>query len=419
MSRITLLASALALSLSGGTACVEQPAPPPGPVPDSLFTFSDGVATRWASFENPGAEKGVGGHENQGAKGHPAERLPAGDEATLLDVTGPGIVDRMWITISDRSPRMLRGLRLEMYWDQADEPAVSVPFGDFFGVSLGRTAVFENALFSNPEGRSFNTVIPMPFRTGARIVVRNESGLDLPMLFYDVNLRKVPAWGDDVLYFHAFWQRNPATTLKVDHEILPRVTGRGRYLGASLGVMANPLYEGSWWGEGEVKVYLDGDGELPTLVGTGTEDYIGTGWGQGAYAHRFQGCLIADRERDHWSFYRYHGPDPDYFASDCRVTIQQIGGNQKPVVIGLMEKYVPLVPITIHEVDTLHLLLELDPVPELTDPGLPEGWTNFYRSDDVSSIAYFYLDRPVSGLPALQPVAERVAGLPEAEEPGD
>jgi hypothetical protein len=84
-----------------------------------------------------------------------------------------------------------------------------------------------------------------------------------------------------------------------------------------------------------------------------------------------------------------------------------------------MEKKVPLVPITIHEVDTLHLLLEQEPVPELTDPGLPEGWTNFYRSDDVSSIAYFYLDRPVSGLPVLQPVAERVAGLPEEEEPGD
>jgi hypothetical protein len=314
---------------------------------------------------------------------------------------------------------MLRALRIEMFWDGADEPAVSAPFGDFFGVSLGRTAAFENALFSNPEGRSFNCAIPMPFRTGARIVVRNESPDDLPMLFYDVNLRKVPAWGDEVLYFHAFWHRDPATTLKIDHEILPNVSGRGRYLGANLGVIANPVYEGSWWGEGEVKVFLDGDRDLPTLVGTGTEDFIGTGWGQGAYAHRFQGCLIADTERDHWAFYRYHVPDPVYFASDCRVTIQQIGGNQKPVVIGLMEKGAPLIPITIHEVDTLHLLLEKDPVPELTDPDLPDGWTNFYRSDDVSSTAYFYLDRPTSGLPGLQPVAERIAGLPGADASSD
>ena len=84
----------------------------------------------------------------------------------------------------------------------------------------------------------------------------------------------------------------------------------------------------------------------------------------------------------------------------------------------MMEQGVPLIPITIHEVDTLHLLLEEDPVPELSDPDLPDGWTNFYRSDDVSSTAYFYLDRPVHDLPALQPVAERIAGLFEGDAAG-
>ena len=417
MRGITIRLLAVSLLVPGLVGCVDQ-APRSAP-PGSLFAFPDGVDTRWASFENPGAEKGQGAPLNRGAKGRPAERLGAGEEAVLLDVTGPGIVDRIWITVSDRSPHMLRSLRIEMYWDRSDAPAVSSPFGDFFGVSLGRTAAFENALFSNPEGRSFNCAIPMPFRTGARIVVRNESPESLPMLFYDVNFRKVPGWGDEVLYFHTFWQRNPATTLKVDHEILPRVSGRGRFLGANLGVVANPLYDGSWWGEGEVKVYLDGDGASPTLVGTGTEDYIGTGWGQGTYAHRFQGCLIADAERDEWAFYRYHVPDPVYFGSDCRVTIQQIGGNQKAEVIRLMDQDVPLIPITIHEVDTLHLLLEREPVPALTDPDLPDGWTNFYRSDDVSSTAYFYLNRPVSGLPPLQPVAVRTAGLIEEEPVSD
>jgi hypothetical protein len=172
----------------------------------------------------------------------------------LLDVTGPGIVDWIWITIADRSPRMLRSLRIEMYWDLSGQPAVSAPLGDFFGVALGRTASFENALFSNPEGRSFNCTIPMPFRTGARIVVRNESPDDLRMLFYDVDFRTVPRWGDGTLYFHAYWQRNPATSLGVDHEILPKVVGRGRFLGTNLGVITNPAYQDSWWGEGEVKV---------------------------------------------------------------------------------------------------------------------------------------------------------------------
>lgn len=417
MKAMRLGRAALCLLLLPAGGCVEPPSPASSPAP--LFAFPEGVETRWASFENPGAEKGRGGSLNRGAKGRPAERLLAGDEVTLLDVSGPGIVDRMWITISDRSPRMLRSLRIEMFWDGAAEPAVSVPFGDFFGVGLGRTASFENVFFSNPEGRSFNCAIAMPFRERARIVVRNESPVSLSMLFYDVNVRRVPAWGDEVLYFHAFWQRNPATTLEVDHEILPKVTGRGRYLGANIGVVANPAYEGSWWGEGEVKVYLDGDDALPTLVGTGTEDYIGTGWGQGAFAHRFQGCLVADPERDEWAFYRYHVPDPVYFRSDCRVTIQQMGGHQKDVVIRLLEQGAPLVPVTIHEVDTFHLLLEQDPPPPLTDPTLPEGWTNFYRSDDVSSTAYFYLDRPTSGLPALQPVAERVANLEDAEATTD
>jgi hypothetical protein len=416
MTRTASRSGLACLLASAALGCVAQP---PAREEAGLFTFPAGVETRWASFENPGAEKGAGGRENAGAKGHPAERLLAGGEVTLLDATGPGIIDRIWITIPDRSPRMLRSLRIEMYWDHSEHPAVAAPFGDFFGVSLGRTASFENALFSNPEGRSFNCTIPMPFREGARIVVRNESDTDLRMLFYDVDFRRVPGWGDDVLYFHAWWHRNPETTLKADHEILPKVVGRGRYLGANIGVVANPVYEGSWWGEGEVKVYLDGDSDFPTLVGTGTEDYIGTGWGQGVFAHRFQGCLIADAEQDEWSFYRYHVPDPVYFASDCRVTIQQIGGNLKPLVIRLLEQGVPLIPISIHEEDTLHLLLERQPVPELTDPDLPDGWVNFYRSDDVSSTAYFYLDRPVSDLPALQPVAERVARLPQEETAGE
>ncbi len=116
--------------------------------------------TRWALFENPAAAKGQGGSENNGAKGHAFDSLQPGETRSLLTVNGAGEVRRIWITIDERDPVMLRSLRLDMYWDGARTPAVSVPLGDFFGAILGRPVAFENDLFSNPEGRSFRLLHP-------------------------------------------------------------------------------------------------------------------------------------------------------------------------------------------------------------------------------------------------------------------
>lgn len=258
-----------------------------------LFRYQQ-MGPRWNSFENPTTEKGTGGKENQGAKGHPYDKLLAGESKILMDVEGPGIITRMWFTIQDRSPEMLRSIKIEMFWDGSEKPAVSAPFGDFFGNGLGRMVSHENELFANPEGRSFNCFIPMPFKTGAKVVVSNEGETNLNMLFYDIDLVKTKSWNPDNPYFHCFWNRDTATTPGVDYEILPKISGKGRFLGVNFGVIANPLYQKSWWGEGEVKMYLDGDGDLATLVGTGTEDYIGTAWGQGKFINRYTGCLVAD-----------------------------------------------------------------------------------------------------------------------------
>ncbi len=280
---------------------------------DALYRMPDGVESRWASPENPLGERSSGGKENAGRKGRPMVQLKAREQLVLAEANGTsGTVRRIWVTISDRSPQMLRGLRIDMFWDGARTPAVSAPFGDFFGVGLGRTASFESALFADPEGRSFNCYVPMPFRTGMKIAVTNESGRDLPMLFYDVDYTVGDKHGPDAMYFHAHWRRESPTKMQKDFEILPRVEGRGRYLGANFGVISDQKhYFKTWWGEGEVKVYLDGDREQPTLNGTGTEDYIGTGWGQGKYSHLYQGCLVADAEHMQYCFYRYHVPDPD------------------------------------------------------------------------------------------------------------
>jgi hypothetical protein len=250
----------------------------------------------------------------------------------------------------------------------------------------------------------------MPFRKGARITLTNESAKAVT-LFYDVNLTRVKQHAEDVLYFHAHWNHNGGTGLGEDFEILPAVRGRGRYLGCNLGIVTDPVYGKSWFGEGEVKVYLDGDRELASLVGTGTEDYIGTAWGQGAFVHRFQGCPIADEANRQWAFYRYHIPDPVYFRTGCRVTIQQMGGDMSEKVREYAAAGAALMPVTVSTAQGMVKLLELSQAPKISDAEFPIGWTNFYRLDNYTATAYFYLDSPASDLPRLAPLEVRLRGV--------
>jgi hypothetical protein len=187
-------------------ACVAQSGMAQQP---AYYKFDSNLTPRWSSPENLNGIKGAGGKANNGAKGHPFERIAPGSAVTLLDIQGQGIIQRIWVTLSDRSPEMLRSLKLEMFWDNAATPAVAVPLGDFFGVGLGKTAVFENALFASPEGRSFNCFIPMPFKKAAKIVVTNESGKALSHFFFDVDYSQLKTWDNDYLYFHAYWHATP------------------------------------------------------------------------------------------------------------------------------------------------------------------------------------------------------------------
>ena len=380
-------------------------------LPSNIFEYTDNIEPRWVSFENITGAKGMGGMENNGAKGHACDSITAGASKTLLNIEGPGIINRIWVTISDRSPEMLRSLIINMYWDNEEKPAVSVPFGDFFGIGLGKTAVYENVLFANPEGRSFNSFIQMPFKKGARIDLVNQSDTNLAMVFYDIDLQILKNWDEGYLYFHSYWHRDTATILGNDFEIMPSVIGKGRFLGSNICINANSKYKDCWWGEGEVKIYLNGDKEFPTLIGSGTEDYIGTAWGQGQYFTNTTGCLIADSKNLQWAFYRYHISDPVYFKSDCKVTIQQIGGNTKDIVIGLQKQEVRLIPVTVHEAPRMIHIYKKDSTVDLEDKSLPNAWTNFYRSDDLAATSYFYLDSPKSNLPDLQPLRIRTFNL--------
>jgi Protein of unknown function (DUF2961) len=248
----------------------------------------------------------------------------------------------------------------------------------------------------------------MPFRKGARIQVTNESGKDLTHIFFDVDYQELGKWSDDNLYFHAYWSRDPATALGRDFELLPRVEGRGRFLGVNVGIGANPVYKDTWWGEGEVRIFLNGDREHPTFAGTGSEDYIGTGWGEAVFFNEYSGCLVADEKNLQWAFYRFHIPDPVFFESGCRVTLQQIGGGPRAAVAALQKANIPLIPVSIDHGGNLSQLYRKGSVARADDPSLPDGWTNFYRSDDVSATAYFYLATPSDNLLPLAPVESRI-----------
>jgi hypothetical protein len=367
----------------------------------SLLSLPAGVETRWATPENPEGAKGQAARANKGRKGKPNLRLKPGESVVFAQASGTsGIVRRMWATIHDRSPAVLRGLRFEIFWDGAKTPAVSAPFADFFGQGLGRCEIFESIFFSDPEGRSFNCTIPMPFQTGFRIVVTNEAPVDA-VIFYEVNYTLGDAL-DQPLYLHAHWRREAPTTLMRDYEVLPKVAGRGRYLGANFGVIYDTkTWFYSWWGEGECKVFLDGDGDWPTLAGTGTEDYIGTGWGQGRYSHLYQGCHLADPSHVQYAFYRYHVPDPIYFARDIRVTFQQIGCADAKAFAQMRAAGCELIGSGDHPAGE-HLNM---------NPAENPSSTIFERTDDWSSCCYFYLDRPENDLPPLAPVADRTKGL--------
>lgn len=410
--RVATIALLAGLCLPAGAGELYQ-APPPG------------AHTRWVSPENPRGAKGEGGKLNRGAKGMAFIVIPPGETAVLANIPGAGIIHRLWLSGTiPRNEEQRRLVRLEMYWDGARTPAVAAPIGDFFGVGLGLLVPFESALFSSPEGRSYNCTIPMPYRKGARIRLVNESKAHA-LVWYDINYTEVRRHAADTMYFHAAWRREPRTELGKDFEILPKVRGKGRYVGANLGVIGSPEYRGTWFGEGEVKVYLDGDTTLPTLVGTGTEDYIGSGWGQGRYHGRLHGSLISDDQNDLYAFYRFHLDDPVFFHRDCRVTIQQMGNTSTERVRQMLAKGVELQAVWVldaHGDDVLnltgrapdvHLLLDRTELPPFDDPKHPQGGCNFYRRDDVSATVYFYLDRPENGLPALAPAARRVQDMPD------
>ncbi len=282
--------------------------------------------SRSISAENPAGAVGAGGTAASalgvGRKGRPClgpDDLQPGATVTLAEIEGPGCIRHMWCT-TELKPEVLRGAVIRAYWDGSDHPSVECPLGDFFGLAHGRTIHFFNAVHAMQEGRGLNTYVPMPFAKSARLTLEVDTERPLGCFFYQVDYTLGDEVTDETGRLCVAFRRENPTKVKEDFAFLERVEGAGSVLGFIVGVRT--LFE-NWWGEGEFKVYLDGDEAQPTICGTGSEDYIGSAWGVGEHFAFYAGCPL--HRQDLISFYRWHIPDPIYFERSVRCTMQQIG----------------------------------------------------------------------------------------------
>ncbi|NLJ85291.1 MAG: DUF2961 domain-containing protein [Firmicutes bacterium] len=330
--------------------------------------------TRSISAENFTGEKGKGGMATEGTgaacardlgqgwKVSPSIKIPGKSTFTLAEIEGPGVIQHMWMTCF---PGNWRSLVLRMYWDGEEEPSVETPYGDFFCNGwCQRANVNSLPIVVNPAG-GMNSYWEMPFRKSARVTIENLADEDT-VLYYQITyaLTEIP---DDTAYFHAQWRRNNPLPYKEVHTIVDGIKGWGHYVGTYLAWGVNNT---GWWGEGEIKFYMDGDREFPTICGTGTEDYFGGAWNwehpkgeYGVYSTPFLGLpqvikpdgLYQSQQR--FGMYRWHIMDPIRFEEDLRVTIQALGWRSGG-------RYLPL-------------------------------------QDDIASVAYWYQKEPHASFPAL------------------
>jgi len=295
------------------------------PTPDVLrepYRLDTGLISRSISFENPSGGPGEGGRAasnlGPGRKGTPAREIKPGETVQLCDVKGPGTLRHIWMTTSGE-PAIQRECVIRAYWDGQDHPSLECPIGDLFGFAHGKIMSYESAVHSCGPTGGRNLWLPMPFTRRARLTFTNE-GKKPVTLFYQITYTLNDRHPRDVGRLHVLFRRENPTTEKIDFELLPRRAQKGRLIGSVIGI--RNLHPDQWWGEGEIKVYLDGDKEWPTIVGTGSEDYVGLAWGIQQAPFLFNGCSLNDK--NFVSMYRWHLPDPIAWEREARITIQQI-----------------------------------------------------------------------------------------------
>ncbi|WP_217596331.1 glycoside hydrolase family 172 protein [Cohnella sp. GbtcB17] len=290
------------------------------------FTGEKGKAAMATTGTGEGCARDLG----IGWKVSPSVVIEPNVEFVMGEIAGPGNIQHIWMTCF---PKQWRNMIFRIYWDNEEQPSVEVPVCDFFCNGWQERAdVNSLPIAVNPAG-GFNSYWQMPFRKSARFTMENKNE-DKAVLYYqiDYTLTEVPA---DAAYFHAQWRRSNPVAYKDVHTILDGVKGKGHYVGTYLAWQVNNT---GWWGEGEIKFYMDGDSEFPTICGTGTEDYFGGAWNweqptgtYRTYSTAYLGMhqvikpdgLYQSQQR--FGMYRWHVMDPIRFEDDLRVTIQDLG----------------------------------------------------------------------------------------------
>lgn len=299
--------------------------------------------TRSISPENFKGEKGKGGMATEGFAAHEARELGQGWKVSpcvsikpgeifeVADIEGPGAIQQIWMTPTGN----LRFSILRIYWDGQEYPSVECPVGDFFANGWGKYAQLSSLAVCVNPGSGLNCYWEMPFRKHCRITLTNIDPENTMVLYYQINyvLTDVPA---DCAYFHARFKRVNPLPYKEVYTILDKVKGQGQYVGTYLAWGVNNT---GWWGEGEIKFYLDGDRDFPTICGTGTEDYFCGSYNfENPQTHEYQPFTTpysglhqvikpdeVYQSQTRFGMYRWHIADPIRFEEDIRVTIQALG----------------------------------------------------------------------------------------------
>ncbi len=307
----------------------------------NLWRLSN-AESRSISPENFTGEKGGGGRAVEGVgaeaardlgpgwKISPAVRIPAGETFPLAHIAGSGAIQQIWMTLTGA----WRWSILRIYWDGQEQPSVECPAGDFFACGWGRYAPVRSLAVCVNPGSGFNCYWPMPFRQSCRMTLTNLA--DEPVTcFYQINYTLTDLPGD-IAYFHAQFRRVNPLPYKSVYVILDGVRGHGHYVGTYLAWGVN---HSGWWGEGEIKFYLDGDDDFPTICGTGTEDYFGGSYNfENKTLHQYEEftspysglCQVLRpdglyQSQMRFGMYRWHLTDPIRFRRDLRVTLQALG----------------------------------------------------------------------------------------------
>jgi len=266
----------------------------------------------------------------QGWKISPCIGIKAGETFELANIEGSGAIQQIWMTPTGN----WRYSIIRIYWDDQETPSVECPVGDFFACGWGEYAPLSSLAVCVNPGSAFNCYWEMPFRKRCRITFTNIADEQM-VLYYQINytLTDVP---EDVAYFHAQFRRSNPLPYKQDYTILEGVKGHGHYVGTYIAWGVNNC---GWWGEGEIKFYMDGDKDFPTICGTGTEDYFcGSYDFENPVTHLYETfttpyaglsqVILPDklyRSQMRFGMYRWHITDPIRFQQDLRVTIQALG----------------------------------------------------------------------------------------------